>query len=216
MSPASLGIVTFRRRPAGVDDEAVLERINADLAERIEQGGEVFISTGRVRGRYVLRLCILNHSTSQAEVDRALELAETLEVDVEPRRRPRRTELPRVEAGWLGRSTLDLEGLRSIPLFASLDDEQASRPAVGARAHAAAGEPIIEQWQVSRDLYVVLDGRGRRSRPTRDAGISGPATSSARSPRSTGAQASAGRARRPSSRGSRPGCSPSTGCSSTS
>ena len=82
MSPASLGIVTFRRHPAGVDDEASLERINAGLADRIERGGEVFVSTGRVRGRYVLRLCVLNHSTSQAEVDRALELAGALAVDV--------------------------------------------------------------------------------------------------------------------------------------
>ena len=63
LSPASLGVVTFRRRPPDVDDEAVLERINADLAERIEQSGEVFISTGRVHGRFALRLCILNHST---------------------------------------------------------------------------------------------------------------------------------------------------------
>ena len=39
MSPASLGIVTFRRHPHGEDDERVLERINADLADQIEQGG---------------------------------------------------------------------------------------------------------------------------------------------------------------------------------
>src|SRR5207253_4022609 len=81
MSPASLGIVTFRRHPGGVDNEAILERVNASLADRIERGGEVFVSTGRVRGRFVLRLCILNHSTSRAEVDRALELAATLPVD---------------------------------------------------------------------------------------------------------------------------------------
>src|SRR4051812_36782445 len=41
LSPASLGIVTFRRRPPGVDDEAVLERVNADVAAAIEEGGEV-------------------------------------------------------------------------------------------------------------------------------------------------------------------------------
>ena len=84
LSPASLGVVAFRRRPPGVDDEAVLERINAGLAEQIERSGEVFISTGRVHGRFALRLCILNHSTAQSEVDRALELAETLEVDASP------------------------------------------------------------------------------------------------------------------------------------
>ena len=85
MSPASLGIVTFRRHPAGEDDEGVLERINADLADQIEQGGDLFISTGRIGGRYALRLCVLNHSTSQQQVDRAIELAATLEVDLEHR-----------------------------------------------------------------------------------------------------------------------------------
>jgi aromatic-L-amino-acid decarboxylase len=160
MSPASLGVVTFRRHPAGVDDEAVLERINAGLVERIERGGEVFVSTGRVRGRYVVRLCILNHSTTQAEVDRALDLAATLDVDVMPG--PpivARESYPALEAGWLGRSSLDAGGLRSLPLFASLDDEQAERVLFGAHEHhAATGEAVIEQWQVSRDLFVVLSG----------------------------------------------------------
>jgi CRP-like cAMP-binding protein len=73
MSPASLGVVTFRPHPSGVHDEAILERINAGLAERIERGGEVFISTGRVRGRYALRMCILNHSTfEQWQISRDL------------------------------------------------------------------------------------------------------------------------------------------------
>ena len=160
MSPASLGIVTFRRHPVGEDDERMLERINAALADRIEQGGELFISTGRIRGRYALRLCVLNHSTSQAEVDRALELVETLEVDVEtPAGGPAHVSYPDIATGWLRRPTLDVEGLRSIPLFASLDDPSCERVLLAAREHhAVAGEPIIEQWQATRDLYVVMTG----------------------------------------------------------
>jgi hypothetical protein len=160
MSPASLGVVTFRRRPPGVDDEAILERINASLADRIERGGEVFISTGRVRGRYMLRLCILNHSTTQAEVDRALELAATLAVD-DTAGPPAvaRESYPTIEAGWLGRSSLDADALRSLPLFASLQDAHLERVLLTAHEHRAAnGEAVIEQWQVSRDLYVVLSG----------------------------------------------------------
>jgi hypothetical protein len=49
MTPASLGIVTFRRHPPGLDDEVALERINASLADQIEQQGDVSVSTGRVR-----------------------------------------------------------------------------------------------------------------------------------------------------------------------
>jgi aromatic-L-amino-acid/L-tryptophan decarboxylase len=160
MTPASLGVVTFRRRPAGVDDEAVLERVNGSIAERIEAGGEVFLSSARVAGRYALRLCILNHSTSQVEVDRALELAATLTVDTAPAEgAPVEVSYPALETGWLRRSELDAEGLRALPLFASLDDTQAARVLHLAHEHqAAAGEPIVEQWQVSRDLYVVLGG----------------------------------------------------------
>ncbi|TML08049.1 MAG: hypothetical protein E6G41_03170, partial [Actinobacteria bacterium] len=60
MTPASLGIVTFRRHPAGVDDDALLDQMNAGIADAIQHQGDVFLSTGRVRGRLVLRLCILN------------------------------------------------------------------------------------------------------------------------------------------------------------
>jgi aromatic-L-amino-acid/L-tryptophan decarboxylase len=160
MSPASLGVVTFRRRPSGVDNEAILERINAHLADRIERGGEVFMSTGRVRGRYVLRLCILNHSTSQAEIDRALELAATLPIDTTAGATTvARESYPGIEAGWLRRPSLDPDALRSLPLFASLDGEQAERVLLTAQEHhAVTGEAVIEQWQISRDLYVVLSG----------------------------------------------------------
>jgi aromatic-L-amino-acid decarboxylase len=160
MSAASLGIVTFRRHPVGVDDEAILERINAGLAEQIEHDGEVFVSTGRVRGRYALRLCILNHSTSQAEVDRALELAATLAVDsAAGPPATAREDYPALEAGWAGRSSLELDALRSLELFETLDDEQAERVLRSAHEHEApAGEAVLEQWQISRDLYVVLSG----------------------------------------------------------
>ena len=160
MSPASLGVVTFRRHPPGVDDEALLERINASLADRIESGGEVFVSTGRVRGRYVLRLCVLNHSTSQGEVDRALELAASLEVDLAPAPSAAvRESYPALEAGWLRRPALDADSLRTLPLFASLDAEQSERALLGAREHLAiAGEAVVEQWQVNRDMYVILSG----------------------------------------------------------
>ena len=116
----------------------------------------MFVSTGRVRGRYVLRLCILNHSTSQAEVDRALELAASLPVDVAPAPPVAvRESYPSLELGWLRPPALDPDGLRSLPLFAALDDDQAERLLLAAHEHLAlAGEAVVEQWQVSRSLYV--------------------------------------------------------------
>src|SRR3954470_21294030 len=174
MTDASLGIVTFRRHPGGVDNEALLDRMNAGLAEQIQQQGDVFVSTARVRGRLVLRLCILNHSTSQAEVDRALELVATLPVDAAAAAQPvaTRVSYPPLEQGWLRRAQLDRDALRSLPLFASLDDARADRVLRDSHElHTVPGEPIVEQWQIDRDLYVILDGGvevsvdGRAKRP---------------------------------------------------
>jgi aromatic-L-amino-acid decarboxylase len=160
ITPASLGIVTLRRHPAGIDDERALDRINADLVSRVTDEGSVFLSTGLVRGRLVVRLCILNHSTTQAVIDRALDLVESLEVD--PGRTPQAgtqgRETP-VDVGWLGGTALDSDTLRSLPLFASLDDDQLGRVLERARERtAAAGETVVGQWQTGRDLYVVLSG----------------------------------------------------------
>jgi glutamate/tyrosine decarboxylase-like PLP-dependent enzyme len=157
MSEASLGIVTFRRRPSGVNDEAVLERINAQLVSELEHGGEVFVSTARVRGRFAIRMCILNFSTTQAHVDRALELAATLPVDTSPA-----PSLPTPTSYAPLTSGVQVGGteLRALPLFAALDDAALELVRYGSHEReAAGGVPIVEQWEVSRDLYVVLDGR---------------------------------------------------------
>ena len=159
MTPASLGVITFRRHPRGVDDEAVLERMNAALVDEIQRQGDVFVSTARVRGRLVLRLCILNHSTSTTQVDRALDLATTLPVDVAAGPAAISPSYPPIAQGWLRRTSIEREELGSLALFGSLDDEQARRLLLTAHEHrAGAGEAIVEQWQVNRDLYVVLDG----------------------------------------------------------
>jgi aromatic-L-amino-acid/L-tryptophan decarboxylase len=159
MSAASLGIVSFRRHPAGVENEVELDRINASLAEQIQAQEDVFVSTARVRGRLVLRLCILNHSTSHAHVDRALELASTLPVDLAATRAATPERYPEIDRGWLRRPALDAEALRSLALFASLDPTEARRVVLTAHEHhAASGETIVEQWQVSRELYIVLEG----------------------------------------------------------
>src|SRR3712207_4938993 len=59
LSPATLGIVCFRRRPVGVTEEAALERLNSDLDRRLAASGEGMVSSTRVDGRYALRLCVL-------------------------------------------------------------------------------------------------------------------------------------------------------------
>jgi aromatic-L-amino-acid/L-tryptophan decarboxylase len=161
MTPASLGIVTFRRHPPGVDDEDALERVNADLVSRLEESGLGFVSSTRLTGRYAIRLCVLNHTTTAEHVTRVLDFLETAVVDTAAHA-PRYVEHdrnPGLRDGWLGRAQLDSGALRALPLFASLNDDAARDVLVAVRErHTAPGEMIIEQWQAGRDLYLVLEG----------------------------------------------------------
>jgi len=72
LSPASLGVVCFRRHPAGLDDEPALDALNARIVQRINETGEAMISSTRIRGRYALRLCIMNWRTTHDDVARIL------------------------------------------------------------------------------------------------------------------------------------------------
>jgi aromatic-L-amino-acid decarboxylase len=76
ISPATLGIVCFRRRFEGLD-EAGIEQANVELAHRLAESGEGMISSTRVDGRYALRMCVLNHRSGPQDVERVLHWLET-------------------------------------------------------------------------------------------------------------------------------------------
>jgi aromatic-L-amino-acid/L-tryptophan decarboxylase len=80
-SPASLGIVCFRRRDPGVDDEAEIERRNMLLIRRLADSGDGMISSTRVNGRLTLRTCVLNHRTRLDDVERVIDWLELQRVD---------------------------------------------------------------------------------------------------------------------------------------
>ena len=72
----SLSITTFRYVPAElrttvgtVEGDKYLDVLNAALLERIQQSGEAFVSNAVVRGRYLLRACIVNINTEARDVD---------------------------------------------------------------------------------------------------------------------------------------------------
>jgi len=74
LSPAAFSVVVFRWRPAGGTDEAALERGNAQILERVNASGEVFLSHTKVGGRYGIRLAVGNLRTEERHVRRAWEL----------------------------------------------------------------------------------------------------------------------------------------------
>jgi aromatic-L-amino-acid/L-tryptophan decarboxylase len=49
----------------GVDDEAELEALNRRLVTRLMESGRGMVSTTILDGRCTIRVCVLNHSSSE-------------------------------------------------------------------------------------------------------------------------------------------------------
>jgi aromatic-L-amino-acid/L-tryptophan decarboxylase len=81
LSPATLGIVCFRRRPPGIGSEGTLERLNAELDRRLAESGLGLVSSTRIDGRFALRMCILNHRSRAEDVERILDWIEQAPLD---------------------------------------------------------------------------------------------------------------------------------------
>jgi aromatic-L-amino-acid/L-tryptophan decarboxylase len=161
--PAILGVVCFRRRFEGVDDEDELARLNAGLVEGLTTSDEGHISSTRLRGRYALRMCVLNHTSTSGDVHRVLDWIETSPA---PRLDGPETAAtlydrhPDVrQPSWLGRRPADVAGLRNLPLFRDLTPQELDLIAHSAYEDTAEpGQPIVRQWDPSREFYVILDG----------------------------------------------------------
>ncbi|HEX6712628.1 MAG TPA: pyridoxal-dependent decarboxylase [Thermoleophilaceae bacterium] len=72
-APRPFSVVCFRRKGSDADNQAILERVNA--------GGEIFISHTVLNGEYVLRLAVGHESTTEDDVRRAWDV---LRANAEP------------------------------------------------------------------------------------------------------------------------------------
>jgi len=161
--PATLGVVCFRRRFENIDDEDELARLNAGLVEGLTASDKGHISSTRLRGRYALRMCILNHTSTSGDVERALDWIENAPapgVEAEETTVALYDRHPDVrQPSWLGRRPAEVSELRGLPLFRDLMDSELDLIAHSAYEDVAeAGEPIVRQWAPSREFYVILDG----------------------------------------------------------
>jgi glutamate/tyrosine decarboxylase-like PLP-dependent enzyme len=160
LMPATLSVVCFRRRFGGLDDEEELERRNAELVRQLADSGIGLISSTRLEGRYALRLCVLNHTSGPRDVNRVLDWLETTGIEERPaERRPGLERLDDIERRFGRRVPVRDLDVRSVPLFETLSDEQVAFVESSSReVSAGPGEHIIEQWEPTRDFYVVLEG----------------------------------------------------------
>jgi aromatic-L-amino-acid/L-tryptophan decarboxylase len=76
-SPPSLALLSFRHHPPGIDDEAALDTFNERLMHVLNDGGRVYLTQNRVRGRYVIRFTIGQLYTTRGHVERAWDVIRT-------------------------------------------------------------------------------------------------------------------------------------------
>ena len=176
MAPPSLGVVCFRRRFPGAADADEEDAHNAGLVVALERSGLGLVSSTMLRGRYSLRVCVLNHTTGAEDIERLMDFFERAE--------PTTVGAPEAEAiataGTAGyqrdhqiqtaslprraadseRYGVAVEAISGLALFDEIGAGDLEQIAALARIdHHVAEEAVVEQWEVSLDCYVILDGR---------------------------------------------------------
>ena len=126
------------------------------------------VSSTKLRGRYAIRLCVLNHSSGESDVRGVLDWLQGAEIDTAAAAAPTEpgTGEPGADQPEPGRpGAIGEEGIAAIatgPLFRELTAAQAGELARECRIRtAAAGEPVTTRWSAGRDFFVILEGRAR-------------------------------------------------------
>jgi aromatic-L-amino-acid/L-tryptophan decarboxylase len=77
VAPVELSAVCFRYLGKGGLSEGDLNRLNPAILKRVVERGRVYLSNASLRAKFCLRACIVNHRTTDADVDSVI--AEVLE-----------------------------------------------------------------------------------------------------------------------------------------
>jgi glutamate/tyrosine decarboxylase-like PLP-dependent enzyme len=95
LTTQDLSITTFRYVPSDLRAhageqtvEGHLDALNRELVDRLQRGGETFVSNAIVGGRYVLRACIVNFHTDRADVEAVPEIVARIGRTVDAELRP--------------------------------------------------------------------------------------------------------------------------------
>jgi aromatic-L-amino-acid decarboxylase len=69
VAPVELSAVCFRYRGKGNHSEEELNRLNPTLLKDVIERGRIYLSNASLGGKFCLRACIVNHRTTDADVD---------------------------------------------------------------------------------------------------------------------------------------------------
>jgi glutamate/tyrosine decarboxylase-like PLP-dependent enzyme len=91
----NLSITTFRYVPRDLRPkltepavELRLDALNRELVDRLQRGGETFVSNAVIDGRYALRACIVNFHTAQTDVEAVPDLVARIGRKIDAELRP--------------------------------------------------------------------------------------------------------------------------------
>lgn len=76
-SSASCGTITFRYAPEGFDKEK-LDEINGEISRTINEDGFAYIVTTTIKGKRVLRMCMINGNTTTEDVISTIECLDNI------------------------------------------------------------------------------------------------------------------------------------------
>jgi hypothetical protein len=159
LTPASLGVVAFRRAFEGVDDDGLIERMNGEVVRRLVESGRGLVSSTRLRGRFAIRMCVMNHTSGAEDIDEVLDWIENVDVErpAGPARAPADEREPGVRQPWLERRSAD--AIDGLELFGGLDEEQRGRLRASSWETVVPPDTqIVQAWEFAREFYVILEG----------------------------------------------------------
>jgi glutamate/tyrosine decarboxylase-like PLP-dependent enzyme len=81
-APPSLSVVCFRLLGRSLANEEAVAALNRAVLERLQLGGEAFLSSTELQGRFTLRACIVNYRSTRRDVDRTLEAVRALAAEL--------------------------------------------------------------------------------------------------------------------------------------
>jgi glutamate/tyrosine decarboxylase-like PLP-dependent enzyme len=95
LAPVQLSICCFRyvppemrRRLADAPDserqslDAELNRLNERIMQRVQRGGQAYLSNAMLRGKFALRACIINFRTTRADIDLTLRVVQDAAAEI--------------------------------------------------------------------------------------------------------------------------------------
>jgi glutamate/tyrosine decarboxylase-like PLP-dependent enzyme len=151
LAPPSLGVVCFRRRFGGMQDEETLARLNGRLISALEESGLGLVSSTELGDRYAIRMCVMNHTTGPEDIERVLSFLEEADIadgETSP------------IASYERHATLTFHSMPETKTqFTILDELSPTARARATPRAVEADETIVEQWSSTREFFVIVDGQ---------------------------------------------------------